>query len=293
MARDGSGARRRFPEQAPGALGHARRQGRRGQHHLHQRVEPEPRPRGRLPGGVQLVGARARRRWAGIARRARRNPPAARTRSARTGSRSASRPRSTAAPRRPSNSRATQRRSRSASLARTRTNGTFCSRGKRAASWPASTTRAAPTTRSRPACAMRSRNPLRWAPAPAGARWSSGTKRPTSQANRAPRCASSRTSGNLFSEASWRSLRHKDHGKTTYTSVHRLAVDNLDGLRAPLARCRVPANSIVVADLSLGGDGSVEAVERPLRLEDEGGLELRREGAFTWRIQLHQRRKIR
>lgn len=68
-------------------------------------------------------------------------------------------------------------------------------------------------------------------------------------------------SDNLFSKAAWRSLKHQEHGKTKYTSVRRLVVDNIDGLRTPLARCWVPSGSVVVADLSLGGDGSVESVK--------------------------------
>ena len=66
-------------------------------------------------------------------------------------------------------------------------------------------------------------------------------------------------SHNIFADSDWRSLRHEDHDKTTYTSVRRLVVDNLDGLQAPLARCALAPGSVVVADLSLSDAGSVDS----------------------------------
>lgn len=62
---------------------------------------------------------------------------------------------------------------------------------------------------------------------------------------------------NLDSEADWHSIRTERDGKAVYHSVQRLAVDNLDGLAAPLSRCAMPGGSVVVADIDVREDGVV------------------------------------
>lgn len=64
-------------------------------------------------------------------------------------------------------------------------------------------------------------------------------------------------SGNLFAEKDWSSLARQEGGKTTYASVQRLVVDNLDALRAPLSRCAGGAGSVVVGELAVNGDGTI------------------------------------
>lgn len=66
--------------------------------------------------------------------------------------------------------------------------------------------------------------------------------------------------GNLFADNDQRPVAHADGGKTTYTSLQRLAVDNLDGLAAPLARCKMAAGAVVIAELTLAPTGAVSKV---------------------------------
>ncbi len=67
--------------------------------------------------------------------------------------------------------------------------------------------------------------------------------------------------GNLFAESDQRSVAHTEGGKTTYTSLQRLAVDNLDALEAPLARCKLAPGAVVVAELTLAPTGAVSKVQ--------------------------------
>lgn len=63
-------------------------------------------------------------------------------------------------------------------------------------------------------------------------------------------------STNLHATDDWRTTWRMRDGKKQYDSVRRLAVDNLDALAAPLARCAVPAGSVVVADIDVREDGA-------------------------------------
>ncbi len=63
-------------------------------------------------------------------------------------------------------------------------------------------------------------------------------------------------STNLHASDEWHTSWRQVDGKTQHTSVRRLAVDNLDALAAPLARCAVPAGSVVVADIDVREDGA-------------------------------------
>lgn len=62
---------------------------------------------------------------------------------------------------------------------------------------------------------------------------------------------------NIETEDDWHSVSKMVNGKKVYDPVRRLAVENLDALAAPLARCTIPTNTVVVADLDVGEDGAV------------------------------------
>jgi len=64
-------------------------------------------------------------------------------------------------------------------------------------------------------------------------------------------------STNLHAQDDWHSMRHEEGGKKRYTSVRRLVVDNLDASAPALARCSLPAGSLLVAELSLTEVGAV------------------------------------
>jgi hypothetical protein len=64
-------------------------------------------------------------------------------------------------------------------------------------------------------------------------------------------------STNLHAEDDWHSMRHEEAGKSRYTSVRRLVVDNLDAARPALARCALPAGSLIMADVTLSEVGNV------------------------------------
>jgi len=60
---------------------------------------------------------------------------------------------------------------------------------------------------------------------------------------------------NLDAEEDWHLPRRG--GKGDAPSVHRLVVDNLDALAAPLARCAAPADRLVVADVDVQEHGAI------------------------------------
>jgi len=64
------------------------------------------------------------------------------------------------------------------------------------------------------------------------------------------------TTTNLESEDDWHSMSTMVAGKKEYHSIRRLTVDNLDALAAPLSRCSVPANNLVIADVEVREDGT-------------------------------------
>lgn len=63
------------------------------------------------------------------------------------------------------------------------------------------------------------------------------------------------TSTNMDARDDWHSMSTVVGGKTQYDSVRRLEIDNIDVLAAPLARCVVPAGTLVLADLDIREDG--------------------------------------
>jgi hypothetical protein len=79
---------------------------------------------------------------------------------------------------------------------------------------------------------------------------------PDLEGKRRPELRVIETSTNLHATDEWHSTWSMRDGKKEYDSVRRLAVDNLDALAAPLARCAVPAGSVVVADIDVREDGA-------------------------------------
>ncbi len=67
------------------------------------------------------------------------------------------------------------------------------------------------------------------------------------------------SSTNMHAEDDWHSMEVMIDGKKQYRSIMRLAVDNLDAVAAPLARCAVAPGNLVVADVELREDGFVSA----------------------------------
>ena len=66
-------------------------------------------------------------------------------------------------------------------------------------------------------------------------------------------------SSNLRARDDWQSRREPTaDGKQRYRSVRRLAVDNVDGFAAPLARCAGKPGEIAVADIDVGEAGRIE-----------------------------------
>lgn len=63
------------------------------------------------------------------------------------------------------------------------------------------------------------------------------------------------TSSNLEPEDDWHSMEVIANGRKEYHSIRRFAVDNLDSLAAPLARCAVASGTIVLADVDVREDG--------------------------------------
>ena len=64
---------------------------------------------------------------------------------------------------------------------------------------------------------------------------------------------------NLRAANEWHALRSAVDGKEFDRPVWRLAVQNLQSLAGPLARCTLPAGSLVVADIEVGEDGTLGA----------------------------------
>jgi hypothetical protein len=62
---------------------------------------------------------------------------------------------------------------------------------------------------------------------------------------------------NVPVEDDWHSVERRAEGKVVYAPVYRLAVDNLDGFAAPLARCAAPAGAVLVAELDVQETGAV------------------------------------
>ncbi|MDI1483491.1 hypothetical protein [Polyangium sp. y55x31] len=60
---------------------------------------------------------------------------------------------------------------------------------------------------------------------------------------------------NIHVEDDWHSMEQVVDGKKRYTAVHRLVIDNVDSIAAPLARCAAPAGSLIVADFDIREDG--------------------------------------
>ncbi|UQA59796.1 hypothetical protein [Polyangium aurulentum] len=63
-------------------------------------------------------------------------------------------------------------------------------------------------------------------------------------------------STNLPAEDDWHSMWLTVDGKTQYSSLRGLTIDNLEALAAPLARCAVPAGNVMVADIEVREDGT-------------------------------------
>lgn len=64
------------------------------------------------------------------------------------------------------------------------------------------------------------------------------------------------TTTNIDSQDDWHSMTTIVNGKKEYHSIRRLTVENLDGLAAPLARCAVPAKTVILADIDVREDGT-------------------------------------
>lgn len=73
-------------------------------------------------------------------------------------------------------------------------------------------------------------------------------------------------STNLHSEGDYHSIRSERDGKTSYTSLRRLIVDNLDALGHPLARCAPREGGSAVVDLDARDDGGISAARVVLGL---------------------------
>ena len=65
-------------------------------------------------------------------------------------------------------------------------------------------------------------------------------------------------SSNLHASDDWHTVERKVDGKSNYSSVRRLQVDNLDALAPSLARCGLAAGSLVVAELAVSEAGAVQ-----------------------------------
>lgn len=62
---------------------------------------------------------------------------------------------------------------------------------------------------------------------------------------------------NMHVEDDWHAVERLVEGKVVSAPVYRLAVDNVDGFAAPLARCAAPPGAVVVAELDVQETGAV------------------------------------
>lgn len=68
------------------------------------------------------------------------------------------------------------------------------------------------------------------------------------------------SSGNLDAREDWHRFELQKADKTSYSSVLRLSVDNLDAQRAALARCSTKPASTILAELSVSPAGATSSV---------------------------------
>lgn len=64
---------------------------------------------------------------------------------------------------------------------------------------------------------------------------------------------------NLHADVDWHSMKTEVDGRSVHASVHRLVVDNLDALVAPLSRCPAAPGSTIVAEMDIADNGAVQA----------------------------------